>query len=167
MFCLTQPRCKTSLEYVLIAVARCTTVLDYCSILFFFFFFWQQYTEIIETQKFNKIDASSILDHEYVSQKFTFLVSHTCILEGRLHFCLICYLQKFCSYVFWFGDLNFRIDNVKNDDIRKKAKDGDYDPLLQHDQVKLVLYKLCNLSKCSFSRLTEQLLKRYRQKIGS
>ena len=47
-------------------------------------------------------------------------------------------LMEICSYVFWFGDLNFRIDNVKNDDIRKKAKDKDYEPLLKHDQVKLI-----------------------------
>ena len=61
---------QTSLKYVKIAMQ--SSCVQHCMSIFLFFV--QQYTEIIETQKFNKADASSILDHEYVSQKFTFLV---------------------------------------------------------------------------------------------
>ena len=57
--------------------------------------------------------------------------------------------EKFSfSYVFWFGDLNFRIDNVRNDDIRKKAKEDDFEILLKNDQVRIqciiIRYVVCD-----------------------
>ena len=53
------------------------------------------------------------------------------VIWNNVHQCNLSF-----SYVFWFGDLNFRIDNVKNEDIRKKAKEGDFEPLLKDDQVR-------------------------------
>jgi len=39
------------------------------------------------------------------------------------------------SYVFWMGDLNFRIDGIPNAEVRQKAVERDFDSLKKQDQV--------------------------------
>lgn len=41
------------------------------------------------------------------------------------------------DYVFWCGDFNYRLDKLSNDDVRRAAADGDYQLLLDHDQLRL------------------------------
>ena len=41
----------------------------------------------------------------------------------------------FGSYVFWFGDLNFRIDDLPNDEVKRRIEVGDLDYLQPYDQV--------------------------------
>lgn len=40
-----------------------------------------------------------------------------------------------CSYVFWMGDLNFRIDDMDVREIIKDVEDGNFSKLLERDQV--------------------------------
>ena len=47
-------------------------------------------------------------------------------------------LLLFCSYVFWMGDLNFRLDDLPKAEIEKRVIDGDYEYLQKHDQVYLI-----------------------------
>lgn len=39
------------------------------------------------------------------------------------------------SYVFWLGDMNFRINDIPRTDVIAKVDDGTYNELLEHDQV--------------------------------
>ena len=39
------------------------------------------------------------------------------------------------SYVFWMGDLNFRLDDVSRDDIIRYVEEDTFDQLLVNDQV--------------------------------
>ena len=60
---------------------------------------------------------------------------------------------NFCSYVFWFGDLNFRLDDETNlpaDVIIRKIQTNQVESLLDHDQLKQVM-----ASGEAFSELTE------------
>lgn len=40
-----------------------------------------------------------------------------------------------CSYVFWMGDLNFRIEDISNEEVRKQAKEKNFEYLSKYDQV--------------------------------
>ncbi|KAH8871538.1 Phosphatidylinositol 4,5-bisphosphate 5-phosphatase A [Schistosoma japonicum] len=39
------------------------------------------------------------------------------------------------DYVFWMGDLNFRLDNLKKSDVEEMIKEKRFNELLQHDQL--------------------------------
>ena len=39
------------------------------------------------------------------------------------------------SYVFWIGDLNFRIDGLTNAEVRKLATSRELEPMFKYDQV--------------------------------
>lgn len=41
------------------------------------------------------------------------------------------------DYVFWCGDFNYRLDKISNEEARKAAITGDFELLLQHDQLKI------------------------------
>ena len=43
-----------------------------------------------------------------------------------------------CSYIFWLGDLNFRIDDIPNEEVKKRISEGDLEYLWPHDQVQLL-----------------------------
>ena len=43
-------------------------------------------------------------------------------------------IYSYCSVVFWFGDLNYRIE-MSNDEVRYLIDKGQYHELLDHDQV--------------------------------
>jgi len=51
-------------------------------------------------------------------------------------------LQLFrCSVVFWFGDLNYRLDDIENEECKEKIRKGQLDDLWTHnDQVRGDLY---------------------------
>jgi len=41
------------------------------------------------------------------------------------------------DYVFWCGDFNYRLEKISNDEVRRAAASGNYELLLNHDQLKL------------------------------
>lgn len=41
------------------------------------------------------------------------------------------------DYVFWCGDFNYRLDKISNDEARRSALIGNFDLLLQYDQLKI------------------------------
>ena len=47
----------------------------------------------------------------------------------------MCVVSTF-SYVFWMGDLNFRIDKLSKKEIEVLIEKKEYKDLWQHDQVK-------------------------------
>ena len=55
-----------------------------------------------------------------------------------------------CSVIFLAGDLNFRIEGLPDEVIKKLIGENSFEPLLQNDQVKLVLLKINfeNRRKC-------------------
>lgn len=42
------------------------------------------------------------------------------------------------DYVFFIGDMNFRIDDLSNDEVKRRIDDADYDYLYERDQLKKV-----------------------------
>ena len=45
------------------------------------------------------------------------------------------FLYGHCSYVFWFGDLNFRVDQFTRRELEDLISQREYDKMLQEDQV--------------------------------
>lgn len=41
------------------------------------------------------------------------------------------------DYVFWCGDFNYRLDKISNEEARKAAATGNFELLLEHDQLKI------------------------------
>ena len=39
------------------------------------------------------------------------------------------------SYVFFMGDMNFRIAELSNEEVKKRIANADYDSLYNYDQV--------------------------------
>ncbi|KRZ78197.1 Inositol polyphosphate 5-phosphatase K [Trichinella papuae] len=39
------------------------------------------------------------------------------------------------DFVFWFGDLNFRVDGLTKDEVKRYLDNGNYSELLKHDQL--------------------------------
>ena len=50
------------------------------------------------------------------------------------------------SYVFWIGDLNFRIDEVPKKEIEDRISKKDYEYLWQFDQVHVLQWYLYHLA---------------------
>ena len=46
----------------------------------------------------------------------------------------------FSSYVFWFGDLNFRVEQFSKSQIESFVAERDYDVLMRQDQVLTIHY---------------------------
>lgn len=49
--------------------------------------------------------------------------------------------SEICSYVFWFGDLNFRLNNeeeLTQTDIRTLVQHDKLDELIKHDQLSMI-----------------------------
>ena len=60
--------------------------------------------------------------YKFITEKYR---SNEHISEAMVH----------CSYVFWFGDLNFRVDSFSKEEIESHVKERKFEPLLKKDQV--------------------------------
>ena len=49
------------------------------------------------------------------------------------------------SLVFWIGDLNYRLDNVDIDVVKRHIQEGSYQRLMQHDQVIIHVLPGCKM----------------------
>jgi hypothetical protein len=79
---------------------------------------------------------------------------------SNLHILVLIYF----SIVFWFGDLNYRVD-MDDSEVRKKSKEGDYEKLLTGDQLKLSIR-----TKAAFTEYVEgpiQFPPTYKYEIGT
>lgn len=77
--------------------------------------------------------------------------SHT----TKLSFSFCRFPPQFYSYVFWFGDLNFRLtneDELSQTDIRTLVEQDKLDELIKHDQLSMI-----RRQGRAFSRLEERL----------
>ena len=51
------------------------------------------------------------------------------------------------SYVFWTGDLNFRIVDLDKAEIERRIRDKDFKSMWEYDQVTLILHICHNTGK--------------------
>lgn len=88
------------------------------------------YNDIIEHHKFHVKPTQSIMQHEWVVRIIRCQVGHS----GAN--------SIFRSYVFWFGDLNFRLTGETSttpEQIRDMVKEDKLGTLIERDQLKLVM----------------------------
>lgn len=43
------------------------------------------------------------------------------------------------DYIFWMGDLNFRLDDISKDEVEEKIREGDLESLWKYDQLKKLM----------------------------
>ena len=78
------------------------------------------------------------LSQDYKINKMNFRSKLMCWL-----FKLYCFddFISLCSFVFWIGDLNYRLGNLEYDRCIQLVKDKQYDQLMNYDQVSKSLIK--------------------------
>jgi len=58
----------------------------------------------------------------------------------------MCCCDVVCSVVFWLGDLNYRLDDIDNDECKEKISRGQLDDLWRNnDQVLTNYYVIRNM----------------------
>ena len=97
------------------------------------------YKSIAEQMLFYKSRATQLNDHEYVNTAsgiLVYMIGYHTYIESFLYP---------CSYVFWIGDMNFRLDDLDTEQVvhhiaDNLSRNGDdrkngWNHLLSHDQV--------------------------------
>ena len=58
-----------------------------------------------------------------------------CLHQRFCQLIIIVVVVVVCSYVFWFGDLNFRMDELLAAEVKSRVSAGDLESLWNYDQV--------------------------------
>lgn len=82
-----------------------------------------------------KFESSNVISNEYKKQNFFF----------RFPKQIIIWNINFLSYVFWFGDLNFRIENFTFEEVIRLIDANYVGKLLEYDQVGKTFEDFLNL----------------------